>query len=189
MVQGYIFGFLTFGPLSERFGRKWPLLTGVIISSLFSLMPALSRDISVVLLGRFFAGLFGVAPVAVLGGVISDCWAMAHRGIAMAAAVCVVFSGPTFGPVVGGLIVGSERLDWRWTMWVVIIAGLGLAAVSVVLYPETYPPAILRRKARGSRRKYGNPDIRTESDEEGYTLREISRVYLFRPFCTCHGPC
>lgn len=147
-------------------------------------MPALGKNISVVLIGRFFSGLFGVAPVAVLGGVMSDCWAMAHRGIAMAAAVCLVFSGPTFGPVIGGFVVGSE-LEWRWTMWVVIIAGLGLSVLALVLYPETYPAAILRRKARVLRRRYGNPNIRTASDKEGYTLREISRVYLIRPFCTC----
>jgi hypothetical protein len=145
-------------------------------------MPALGSNMAVVLVGRFFSGLCGVAPVAVLGGVISDCWAMAQRGIAMALAVSLVFSGPTFGPVFGGFIIGSS-LNWRWTMWVVTIAGLALSALSVVAFPETYPPALLRKKARRLRKKYGNPDINTASEKERFTLKEISRVYLVRPFC------
>ncbi|OJJ47393.1 hypothetical protein ASPZODRAFT_159273 [Penicilliopsis zonata CBS 506.65] len=181
-LAGYILGFLTFGPLSERFGRKWPLLCGLAVSSLFDLMPALGHSLPAILIGRFFGGLFGVAPVAVFGGVLSDCWPTAQRGIAMALTVSLVFSGPTWGPVFGGFIMGSSALDWRWNMWVVIIAGLSATALCVVVFPETYPPAILRRKARRLRKKTGDESIRTASDKEGLSLQEITRVYLIRPF-------
>ncbi|GLA08807.1 hypothetical protein AnigIFM60653_010604 [Aspergillus niger] len=181
-LVGYIFGFLTFGPLSERFGRKWPMLLGITLSSLFDLMPALGHNLPTVLLGRFFGGLFGVAPVAIFGGVISDCWPMAHRGIAMALAVSLVFSGPTFGPVFGGFIMSSSTLDWRWNMWVVIIVGLGASLLCAFVYPETYAPVILRKKGQALRRKTGNLDIKTAADKEGISLQEIARAYLIRPF-------
>ncbi|RAL08269.1 putative MFS transporter [Aspergillus homomorphus CBS 101889] len=181
-LVGYIFGFLTFGPLSERFGRKWPMLVGITLSSLFDLMPALGHNLPTILLGRFFGGLFGVAPVAIFGGVISDCWPVAQRGVAMALAVSLVFSGPTYGPVFGGLIMGSPSLNWRWNMWVVIIVGLGATLICVVAYPETYPPVLLRQKARALRRKTGNSNLATESDKEGLSMEEIRRKYLIRPF-------
>ncbi|KAE8146358.1 putative MFS transporter [Aspergillus avenaceus] len=181
-LVGYIFGFIVFGPLSERFGRKWPMLLGITISSLFDIMPALGQNPATILIGRFFGGLFGVAPVAVFGGVISDCWSTAHRGIAMALAVSLVFSGPTFGPIFGGFIMGSSSLDWRWNMWVIIIVGLSACALCVFLYPETYPAAILRAKARTLRRKTGNPDIKTVYDKGTLSLNEVMRVYLVRPF-------
>ncbi|PCH06485.1 Major facilitator superfamily domain, general substrate transporter [Penicillium occitanis (nom. inval.)] len=181
-LTGYIFGFLTFGPLSERFGRKSPMLIGITVSSLFDLMPALGTNVVTILIGRFFGGFFGVAPVAIFGGVLSDCWPLAHRGIAMALAVSLVFSGPTWGPVFGGFIMGSSSLDWRWNMWVVVIIGLGASLLCVFVYPETYPPAILRAKALALRRRTGDPNIKTSSDEEGFTLGEITRVYLIRPF-------
>lgn len=186
--QGYIFGFLAFGPLSERFGRKWPMLLGIIISSLFDLMTALGHNVPTILIGRFFGGLFGVAPVAIFGGVISDCWSMAHRGIAMALAVSLVFSGPTFGPVFGGFIMASSTLDWRWNMWVVVIVGLGASLLCVCVFPETYAPAILRKKARALRRKTGNLAIKTASEKEGLGLQHILRVYLIRPFCSLGSP-
>lgn len=159
------------------------MLFGITISSLFDLMPALGNNLPIVLIGRVFGGLFGVAPVAIFGGVISDCWPMAHRGIAMALAVSLVFSGPTFGPVFGGFIMGSSTLDWRWNMWVVVIVGLSASLLCAFVFPETYPPVILRKKARGLRRNTGNPDIKTASEKEGFSLEEITRVYLLRPFC------
>ena len=160
------------------------MLLGIAISSLFDLMPVLGNNVATILIGRFFGGFFGVAPVAVFGGVVSDSWSMAHRGIAMALAVALVFSGPTFGPIFGGFIMGSPSLDWRWNMWVVVIVGLSASVLCVFVFPETYPPAILRKKARALRRKTGNPNIKTASDKEGFSLQEIARVYLIRPFCT-----
>ncbi|KAL3430411.1 major facilitator superfamily domain-containing protein [Aspergillus tetrazonus] len=183
-LAGYIFGFLAFGPLSERFGRKWPMLLGITISSLFDIMSAAGENVATILIGRFFGGLFGVAPVAIFGGIVSDCWPISQRGNAMALAVSLVFSGPTFGPVFGGLIMGSGSLvlNWRWTMWVVVIVGLGASVLCVFVFPETYPPVILRKRARALRRKTGNANITTASDKDGLNLRDIARFYLIRPF-------
>ncbi|KAL4982634.1 major facilitator superfamily domain-containing protein [Aspergillus falconensis] len=158
------------------------MLLGIAMSSLFGLMPALGANVATILVGRFFGGLFGVAPVAIFGGVLSDCWPLTQRGIAMALAVSLVFSGPTWGPILGGFVMGSPSLDWRWNMWVVVIAGLGASLLCVFVYPETYMPAILRGKARALRRKSRNPNIRTASDEEGLNIQEIAKVYLIRPF-------
>ncbi|RAL07379.1 MFS transporter [Aspergillus homomorphus CBS 101889] len=180
-LVGYIFGFITFGPLSEKFGRKWPLIIGVAISSLFELMPALGTNITTILLGRFFAGLFGISPVAVMGGVVSDCFATEQRGTAMAIAVALMFSGPTFGPVFGGFIVASS-LHWRWTMWVTIICGLGLSLIAVVLFPETYPPIVLRDKAAVEPEKGDITSLKPASEKDSLDLAQVARLYLVRPF-------
>lgn len=159
------------------------MLIGITASSLFDLMPALGTNVATVLIGRFFGGLFGVAPVTIFGGVLSDCGPLAQRGIAMALAVSLVFSGPTWGPVCGGFIMGSPSLGWRWTMWVVVIIGLGFTLLCVFLYPETYPPVILRAKVQALRRKNGNLNIRTALDKGGLSIQNIMSVYLVRPFC------
>ncbi|PWY96722.1 putative MFS transporter [Aspergillus sclerotioniger CBS 115572] len=179
-LVGYIFGFLTLGPLSEKFGRKWPLMIGVIISSLFELMPALGTNLTTVLVGRFFAGLSGISPVAVMGGVVSDCFATEQRGNAMAIAVALMFSGPTFGPVFGGFIVASP-LHWRWTMWVMIICGLGLALLGVVFFPETYTPIILQARKQHKTPSLQSPEKEEESSNSS-NLAQVARLYLIRPF-------
>ncbi|EKV04425.1 MFS transporter, putative [Penicillium digitatum] len=181
-MAGYIFGFLTFGPLSEKFGRKWPMICGIAISSILELMPALGTNIQTVLVGRLFAGFFGISPVAVMGGITSDCFTLAHRSIAMPIVICLFFSGPTLGPIVGSAIVGSS-LSWRWTVWVMLISGLGVCAIAVFVFPETYPPAILRKEARSLRKKYKHLAIHSTLEKENPGLYEIARVYLMRPFC------
>ncbi|KAJ9486371.1 hypothetical protein VN97_g6970 [Penicillium thymicola] len=180
-MTGYIFGFLTFGPLSEKFGRKWPLIGGIAISSFLELMPALGTNIQTIVIGRLFAGFFGVSPVAVMGGITSDCFTLAHRSVAMPIVICLFFSGPTFGPIVGSAIVGSS-LSWRWTIWVMLISGLGVCAIAAFVFPETYPPAILRKEAQLLRKKYKNSAIRSKLEKEHSGLHEFARVYLLRPF-------
>ncbi|KAH1595572.1 hypothetical protein KXV70_004818 [Aspergillus fumigatus] len=151
-LAGYIFGFLIFGPLSERFGRKWPMLIGITASSLFDLMPALGTNVATVLIGRFFGGLFGVAPVAIFGGVLGDCWPLAQRGIAMALAVSLVFSGPTWGPsfVYGVMFLFYQMYpvafgdDRNWTTslkylpLLAIITGTFVGALGIVLHNQLY---------------------------------------------------
>ena len=173
------------GPLSEKFGRKWPLIIGVTISSLFELMPALGTNLATVLVGRFFAGLSGISPVAVMGGVVSDCFATEQRGNAMAIAVALMFSGPTFGPVFGGFIVASP-LHWRWTMWVMIICGLGLALLAVVFFPETYAPIILQARKQHKTPSLQSPAEKEDEEQDSNNasgLAQVARLYLIRPFC------
>ncbi|GLA25437.1 hypothetical protein AnigIFM63326_002138 [Aspergillus niger] len=137
-------------------------------------------NLAIIFIGRFFAGLFGVAPIAVLGGIITDCWNAVYRGVALAFRICLVFAGPTFGPIVGGFIV--ENTSWRWTMWVVVIAGLALGFVAVFTYPESYPPKVLQIRARSIRRKMDNPTIVSPLDLEGLSLEKVFQLYLVRPW-------
>ena len=151
-------------------------------------MPALGQNIATVLVGRFLARLFGVAPIAVLGGLITDCWNVVYRGTALAFCICLVFSGPTFGPIIGGFIVDSSA-GWRWTMWVVVIAGLFFSLLAMLVYPETYPPAILQRIAKDLRKQTGARNIRSQLDMEEISLHKLAQLYLVRPWGKRYRTC
>lgn len=144
-------------------------------------MVALGQNLATILVGRFLAGLFGVAPIAVLGGIITDCWNAVYRGVAMAFCICLVFSGPTFGPVIGGFIVESSS-GWRWTMWVVVIAGIAVSLLALVTYPETHPPIVLLKRAKRLRKETGKQNIRSKLEVEGTSIGILARVYLMRPW-------
>ncbi|RAL66338.1 hypothetical protein DID88_006007 [Monilinia fructigena] len=82
LLLGFGFGPLLWAPLSEIYGRKPAVLITVFISACFSFGSATAKDMQTLLLTRFFAGIFGSAPVTNTGGVLSDIWAPQSRGTA-----------------------------------------------------------------------------------------------------------
>lgn len=93
------------------------MLIPYFISACFSFGTATAKDIQTILITRFFAGLFGSAPVTNTGGVLGDIWSPQQRGTAIVCYAFAVVGGPTIGPIAGGAIV-SSYLRWRWTEYV-----------------------------------------------------------------------
>jgi hypothetical protein len=90
-VAGFAVGPLVWGPISELYGRKIPLFTGFAIFAIFNIPVAVAQNIETIMLCRFLGGVFGSAPLAVVGGALADFWDPVNRGIAIA-----VFSGATW---------------------------------------------------------------------------------------------
>ena len=130
------FGSLLWAPLSELYGRKWPVLVPVLVSTIMSFGTAAAKDIQTVLITRFFTGFFGSAPITCTGGVFVDLWRPTQRGNAIVGYTFCVCGGPVssnlyydtiirtlclqiqaLGPVVGGAII-YHGADWRWTEYV-----------------------------------------------------------------------
>ncbi|MYR63816.1 MFS transporter, partial [Streptomyces sp. SID625] len=62
-MLGLAFGQLVAGPLSDRLGRRRPLLWGIALFAVFSLLCALAPTIEVLLVTRFLQGVTGSAGV------------------------------------------------------------------------------------------------------------------------------
>ena len=82
---------------SSSYGRKPAVLVPYFIAGCFSFGTATAKDIQTILITRFFAGLFGSAPVTNTGGVLGDIWSPAHRGTAIVGYAFAVVGGPTLG--------------------------------------------------------------------------------------------
>lgn len=67
-------------------------------------------------------------------------------------------------------------------MWIIVIAGLGTAAVALLTFPETYPPRILQGKAKRLRRSTGDSRIVCALDQESVSIAYVAQVYLVRPW-------
>lgn len=73
-----------------------------------------------------------------------------------------------------------QYLGWRWTNWVVIIAG-GVAWIGVTSVQETYAPSILRKKAANKRKETGDDRWWSRYDEK-ISFWPLLKVNLSRPF-------
>ncbi|MCJ1370884.1 hypothetical protein MMC20_002098 [Loxospora ochrophaea] len=180
-VLGFAFGPLMWGPFSELYGRKIPLFTGFAIFAIFQIPVAVAQNLETIMLFRFLGGVFGSAPLAIVGGALTDFWDSVDRGIAVSVFAAATFIGPVAGPIIGGFITQSY-LGWRWTAYITLIMACSLGVIAFIIVPESYPPVLLQRKARRIRFATKNWSIRAKADEQQVEVRDLVVRYLFRPF-------
>lgn len=71
-VLGFATGPILWAPLSELRGRRLPLVGAMFGFSIFQIATAVGKDLQTVLISRFFGGVFGSCPLAVVAAVFSD---------------------------------------------------------------------------------------------------------------------
>ena len=178
---GFILGPIVFGPISEAYGRRIPLLSGYAVFAIFQIPVAVAQNVETIMLGRFLGGFAASSPLAIVGGLLADLWDPIDRAYAICAFASGGFAGPVAGPIVGGFIVDSH-LGWRWTAWITLILAAVVGTISLFTLPETSAPRILQHRARRLRFETGNWALHAKADENPITRKTIVSVYLVRPF-------
>ncbi|KJZ78858.1 hypothetical protein HIM_01631 [Hirsutella minnesotensis 3608] len=177
-VVGYCFGPLAIAPLSELYGRV-PLYqicnAGFLI---FSIACAVAPNLGALVVFRFLAGLAGSCPMAIGPGTIADLVTTEKRGKAIAAWVFGPLLGPVIGPIAGGYL--TQAKGWRWSFWVLSIAGGVIMLCSLALMRETYAYTILNRKAKKLRRDTGNEALRSVLNT-GRSSNDVFALAIVRP--------
>ncbi|KAI9734518.1 MAG: Citrinin biosynthesis cluster MFS transporter mrr1 [Cirrosporium novae-zelandiae] len=181
IVAGFAVGPLMWGPLSEVYGRKIPLFAGFFIFMIFQIPVGVAINIETIMLCRFFQGVFGSAPLGIVGGALADFWDPVNRGIAIAVFAAATFLGPVFGPILGGFIVPSH-LGWHWTAWITMIMAALFWLIGLFLVPETFAPLILTRRAARLRYTTKNYAYHSVAEESPLNLKNLVEKYLKRPF-------
>ncbi|HEX2999327.1 MAG TPA: MFS transporter, partial [Armatimonadota bacterium] len=121
-------GMLLFGPLSDKYGRKPVLLTGLSIYLVFSGLCALATSIQQLILFRVFEALGAGCMVAVSTALIKDCFPGKIRDSILAITQSIGVLAPILAPILGACIV--QYASWRVTFCVLCgIASLCLIAV------------------------------------------------------------
>ncbi|WP_243408854.1 multidrug effflux MFS transporter [Microbacterium sp. TPD7012] len=132
-------GQLVAGPLSDRYGRRLPLMAGVTAFALLSALCAMAPSIELLLLARFLQGLAGSAGIVICLAIARD----QFDGVELSRMLSLLFlvsgTAPIIAPVVGGQL--ARIMDWRGIFWVLGGVGIALLLVVVLALPETLPSA------------------------------------------------
>lgn len=158
-----------------------PLFSGYLIFCVMQVPIAVSQNLQTIMLIRFLGGVFGSAPLAIIGGIFADIYGPIHRGIAVAVFSSTVFLGPAMGPVVGSFIAQSY-LGWRWTAYVPLMLSSFSWCLGALITPETYGPLILQRRAKRLRHQTRIWSIHSKMDEQEITIHSLAVKFLSRPF-------
>lgn len=179
-VLGFAFGPTIWAPLSELKGRRLPIVIAMFGFTVFSIGCATGENIQTILICRFFSGLFGACPLAVVAAVFSDMFDNKSRGIAITIFSMAVFTGPMFAPFIGGFMVDSH-LGWRWTEYLATIMGGVAFILDMFFLEETYAPVVLIAKASDLRRRTKNWGIHAKQEEIEVDFKELLSKNLSRP--------
>ncbi|KAI1259796.1 major facilitator superfamily domain-containing protein [Xylariaceae sp. FL1019] len=182
-LVGFGLGPLLWAPLSEVYGRRTAVLTPMFVALVFSFATATAKDLQTILITRFFGAFFASAPVTNTGGVMGDLYTAEYRGIAIAGYAMAVVGGPSLGPIVSSAVVVQPWLGWRWTQYLTGILQSFVLLIAVIFIDETYPPALLVRKARRLRHETGNWALHAKFEEWDwpYTLHFATESYVSDP--------
>ncbi|MFF7351167.1 MULTISPECIES: multidrug effflux MFS transporter [Streptomyces] len=138
-LLGMALGQLVVGPMSDRWGRRRPLLTGLAVYILATALCAVAPDVATLVAFRLAQGLAGAAGIVIARAVVRDL----YDGVAMARffSTLMLVSGvaPVVAPLIGGQIL--RVTDWRGVFVVLTAVGVLLAALVWLRLPETLPPA------------------------------------------------
>lgn len=134
---GFALGQLLVGPVSDRLGRRWPLLAMTSLHVLASVLVAISPNV------EFLTGMRALQGIGAAGGAVVA-MAMARdlfsgrRLIRMLSQLALINGlAPIVAPLVGSWLV--TIIDWRGVFWVLACYGALIVSLVLMLIIETRP--------------------------------------------------
>lgn len=138
-------GHVVFGPLSDRIGRRRPLLWGTVIYVLASAAAALAPGIALLVAARVIQGFAGAAGMVISRAILSDLARGPEAARAFSLMMLVGGLAPVIAPVAGSVL--TAVIGWRGLLW--IVAGLGaVALIASALFAAETRPASVRLETR-----------------------------------------
>jgi DHA1 family bicyclomycin/chloramphenicol resistance-like MFS transporter len=147
-LVGLAVGQLVAGPLSDRLGRRRPLIVGLVAFLLASVACALAPTAAVLVLLRLVQGLAGAAGIVISRAIARDLYSGRALMIFFSRLLLVAGLAPVIAPVLGGQL--TRIMTWRGIFGV--LAGFGAVLLLAGLFglKETLPP---ERRIVGSFRR------------------------------------
>lgn len=144
-LAGMALGQLVIGPMSDKWGRRRPLLTGMVVYVLATAICAFAPTVEMLIAFRLLQGLSGAAAIVIARAVVRDL----YDGVEMARffSTLMLISGvaPIIAPLIGGQVM--HFADWRGIFVVLTAVGALLTLLVWRKLGETLPPE--RRQTGG----------------------------------------
>ncbi len=135
---GIATGQLLFGPVSDRLGRRPPLLAGLTAFTVSSLACAVAPNIYILIAFRLIQGLGGAAGIVIARSIVRDLYSGAALARFFATLMLAIGVGPILAPQIGSWIL--DFTNWRGVFVVLAVFGVLLVSSAWWRVPETLLP-------------------------------------------------
>lgn len=132
---GISLGQLLYGPLSDRFGRRVPLILGMAAYSLASLACAHAATVESLIMWRFVQAMTGCAGMVVSRAVVRDLCAPQEMARVLSLLVLVMGVAPILAPFLGSMALAY--FDWQALFVILAMFGATCTLLAIWMVPES----------------------------------------------------
>ncbi|MEU6058090.1 multidrug effflux MFS transporter [Streptomyces sp. NPDC047097] len=136
-LAGMAVGQLVVGPMSDRWGRRRPLLAGMLVYVLATAVCAFAPSAELLIAFRLLQGLAGAAGIVIARAVVRDLYDGVEMARFFSTLMLISGAAPIVAPLIGGQIL--RLTDWRGVFLVLTGVGVLLTLVVWKWLGETLP--------------------------------------------------
>jgi len=123
------------GPLSDRFGRRPVLLSGLALMVVASTACILAQTLPQLIAARFLQALGGATGMVVSRAIIRDLYSRERISSMISLVIAVMMIAQMLSPLAGGLL--ELAFGWRAIFYVITAASVVTAVMIALALPET----------------------------------------------------
>jgi MFS transporter, DHA1 family, multidrug resistance protein len=136
-LVGVAVGQVLWGPVSDRYGRRNPLLIGSAVAVLAGVVVVASPNIEVLIASRFAQAVAAAAGMVIARAIIADLLLGFAGARSMTLMMTIQSLAPVIAPVIGGVLAG--HVSWRGVLAVILGATVIQLIMAFTAVPETLP--------------------------------------------------
>ncbi|QES54467.1 Bcr/CflA family drug resistance efflux transporter [Streptomyces venezuelae] len=137
-LAGMALGQLVIGPMSDKWGRRRPLLAGMVVYVLATAICALAPTAELLISFRLLQGLAGAAAIVIARAVVRDLYDGVEMARFFSTLMLISGAAPIIAPLIGGQVL--RFADWRGVFVVLTVVGTVLTLMVWRGLGETLPP-------------------------------------------------
>jgi MFS transporter, DHA1 family, multidrug resistance protein len=135
---GMAFATLFYGSLSDRYGRRPVLLSGLVLFLIGSVISAAAQTPALLVLGRLVQAIGAGCGLALVRAIARDAYSADRLVKAIAYLTMFGTLGPMVSPFIGGVLI--DMFGWRSVFGFAFVAGAAIALTAYLVLYETHPP-------------------------------------------------
>lgn len=141
---GLALGQLLYGPIIDRFGRRLPLLFGIVLYIVTSLtilyVPSINGFIGL----RFFQAIGGCSGMIISRAIIQDLFEQRESAKALSLMMVIQTLGPIAAPVIGAYLLVFD--GWKAIFYFLTAIGFVCLFLTLKMIPESLPVEARQKK-------------------------------------------
>ena len=138
-LAGIAAGQLVYGPVSDRYGRRPVLITGLALFLFGTVLCGFAWSLPVLIIGRTLEALGGCAGMVLGRAIVRDLYERERAASALATIMMVMSLAPSLSPAIGAYL--AEWGGWRADFVLLGIVGAGVLVLTSAKLEETHAPA------------------------------------------------